>query len=350
MVSDGVATPAGLRRAGGHDGHNHTHALTRQALRLGFYLTAGMLLIEVIGGVLSHSLALLSDAAHVLTDVVALGLAWFAAAQAERPANERRTFGYHRVGIVVALGNGLTLVVIAVAIAVEAWQRLRSPTAVHPEIMIAAALVAIAVNLFIIWRLRGDKENLNTRASALHALGDVGASLGVVVGAVVIALTRATWVDPVISVAIAVLIALSAVRLIREATDILLESTPRDISTPVVARDICSIEGVRAVHDLHIWQISNGLRALSCHALIADIPPSESAAILDRVSDLLRQRYRIAHTTIQLESDQHEAHDGFCACEPGMADGLYCALTPEDLAHGHNHGSHNHSTSTRASA
>lgn len=337
-----------MARGSGHEGHTHT--FTRQALRLGFFLTAAMLLIEVIGGLLSHSLALLSDAAHVLTDVVALGLAWFAAAQAERPANERRTFGYHRVGIIVALGNGLTLVAIAIAIGVEAWQRLRAPTEVHPEIMIAAALVAIAVNLYIIWRLRGDTENLNTRASALHALGDVGASLGVIVGAVVIALTRATWVDPVVSVAIAVLIAISAVRLIREATDILLESTPRDISTPVVARDICSVQGVRAVHDLHIWQISNGLRALSCHAIIADIPPSESAAILDRVSDLLRQRYRIAHTTIQLESDLHEAHEGFCACEPGMTDGLYCALTPEDLAHGHTHGRLAHNSLTHTGA
>lgn len=337
-----------MGREGGHAGH--AHALTRQALRLGFFLTAAMLLIEVFGGLLSHSLALLSDAAHVLTDVVALGLAWFAAAQAERPANERRTFGYHRVGIIVALGNGLTLVAIAIAIGVEAWQRLQSPTEVQPGIMIAAALVAIGVNLFIIWRLRGDTENLNTRASVLHALGDVGASLGVVIGAIVIALTRATWVDPIVSVAIAVLIAFSAVRLIREATDILLESTPRDISSPVVARDICSVQGVRAVHDLHIWQISNGLRALSCHAIIADIPPSESAAILDRVSDLLRQRYRITHTTIQLESDLHEAHEGFCACEQGMTDGLYCALTPEDLAHGHTHDHPHHNALTHTQA
>jgi cobalt-zinc-cadmium efflux system protein len=337
MVSNSVAPSTGVRRAGGHEGHNHTHSLTRQALRLGFFLTAAMLAVEVIGGLLSHSLALLSDAAHVLTDVVALGLAWFAAAQAERPANERRTFGYHRVGIIVALANGLTLVAIAIAVAIEAWRRLQSPAAVEPGIMIAAALVAIAVNLFIIWRLREDGHNLNVRASVLHALGDVGASFGVVVGAIVIALSGAAWVDPIISVAIALLIAFSAVRLIREATDILLESTPRDISTPAVARDICAVEGVRAVHDLHIWQISNGLRSLSCHAIIADIPPSESAAILDRVSDLLRQRYRISHTTIQLESDLHEAHEGFCACEPGTVEGLYCALAPEYLARGHVH-------------
>ncbi len=348
MANESVATSAGARRAGGHEGHTHTHALTRQALRLGFFLTLAMLVIELAGGMLSHSLALLSDAAHVLTDVVALGLAWFAAAQAERPADGRRTFGYHRVGIIVALANGLTLVVIAIAITVEAWQRLQTPTSVEPGIMIAAALVAIAVNLFIIWRLHDDGHNLNVRASVLHALGDVGASLGVVVGAIIIALTDAAWVDPIISVAIALLIAISAVRLIREATDILLESTPRDISTQAVARDICAVEGVRAVHDLHIWQISNGLRALSCHAVIADIPPSESAAILDRVSDLLRQRYRIAHTTIQMESDLHEAHDGYCACEPSVTVGLYCLLNEESLAQGHDHAHETASTHANA--
>lgn len=347
MASSGAATPTGERRVGAHAGHDH--ALTRQALRLGFFLTAAMLLIEIAGGFASHSLALLSDAGHVLTDVVALGLAWFAAAQAERPPNERRTYGYHRVGIIVALANGLTLVAIAIAIAVEAWQRLRTPQSVEPRIMIAAALVAIGVNLFIIARLHSDSDNLNTRASVLHALGDVGASVGVVIGAVVITLTGATWVDPVISVAIAVLIAISAVRLIREATDILLESTPRDVSTTDVARDICAISGISAVHDLHIWQISGGLRALSCHAIIADIPPSESAALIDQVSEMLRQRYRIGHTTIQLESDAHEAHDGYCACEPGMADSLYCALSPDGAAHGHAQGAHSHSAEPNAS-
>ncbi|HEX9038939.1 MAG TPA: cation diffusion facilitator family transporter [Ktedonobacterales bacterium] len=341
MVSDGAVSQTGTRHAGAHAGH--THALTRQALRLGFMLTAAMLLIELIGGLASHSLALLSDAAHVLTDVVALGLAWFAAAQAERPANERRTYGYHRVGIVVALANGLTLIAIAIAVTVEAWQRLHAPEAVQPGIMIAAAAIAVAVNLYIISRLHGDSDNLNARASMLHALGDVGASVAVVIGAVIIAMTGATWVDPIISVAIAVLIAFGAARLIREAGDILLESTPRDVSTPAVARDICAVPGIRAVHDLHIWQITAGLRALSCHAVIADIPPSESAAILDQVSDMLRQRYRISHTTIQLESDLHEAHDGFCACDPGMADSLYCDMTPDQRPREHSHSGHSHS-------
>ncbi len=318
----------------GHGAHGgHSHALTRETLRLGFALTAVMLIVEVVGGLLSHSLALLSDAGHVLTDVVALALAWFAAAQAERPANERRTYGYHRVGILVALFNGLTLVVIALVIAFEAWRRLQSPQQVHPDIMIGAALIAIAVNLFIARRLHGGAENLNARAAMLHALGDIGASAAVVLGAVVIALTGATWVDPAISVAIAALIAFGSLRLIVETVNILMEATPADISTETVARDICKTSGVLAVHDLHVWTIASGMRALSCHCVIDDIPPSASAAILDRVTDMLQRNFRIGHTTIQFESEAHGSHDGFCACEPGMADGLYCALSTDECGH-----------------
>lgn len=346
MARDRAAGPFGLKRDGALRGHAHT--ATRQALRLGFILTAAMLLIEITGGLFSHSLALLSDAGHALTDVVAFGLAWFAAAQAERPANGRRTYGYHRVGILVALANGFTLVLIAIAIAFEAWQRLRSPEPVQPAVMIPTALIAVAINLVIIRRLHNHEGNLNARASMLHAMGDVGASLGVVIGAIIIALTGVTWVDPIISVVIAALITFSAARLVYEATDILLESTPRDISTTAVARAMCAIDGIRAVHDLHIWQISNGLCALSCHAVIADIPPSESAAILDRVSDMLSQRYRISHSTIQLESALHEAHDGYCACEPGAADGIYCPLTPDDIAH--DHSAHAHTTTVHANS
>jgi cobalt-zinc-cadmium efflux system protein len=335
---------------GGHGGHaGHSHALTREALRLGFLLTAAILVVEVVGGLLSHSLALLSDAGHVLTDVIALGLAWFAAAQAERPANERRTFGYHRVGILVALFNGLTLVVIALVIAFEAWQRLQTPEAVQPGIMVGAALVAIAVNLFIARRLHGGgAENLNARAALLHAIGDIGASAAVVVGAVVIALTGATWVDPIVSVAIAALIAFSALRLIVETVNILMESTPADISTEAVARDICKTPGVRAVHDLHVWTITSGMRALSCHAVIDDIPPSASAGILDRVTAMLQREYRIGHTTIQFESEAHESHDGFCACDLGTADGLYCALSAEQCAHLDHHDHPDHASSSHA--
>lgn len=311
--------------------HSHTHGMAREALRLGFLLTVGILLVEVIGAVLSGSLALLSDAAHVLTDAFALGLAWFAAAQAARPADERRTFGYHRVGILTALANGATLIVIAVVIAVEAFERLRTPQPVTPAIMIGAALVAIAVNLYIGYGLRHEAaHNLNVRAAALHVAGDIGASAGVVIGAVIILLTGAYWVDPLVSVLIALLIAVGAVRVIREATGILLEAAPAGLSLPALVRDMCCVPGIQSVHDLHVWTIASGMRALSCHAVIADLPPSGSAPILDRVTAMLRERYGIGHATIQFESQAHESHEGFCACPPGTCDTLYCELRPDE--------------------
>lgn len=319
--------------------HSHTHSMAREALRLGFLLTAGILLVEVIGALLSGSLALLSDAAHVLTDAFALGLAWFAAAQAARPADERRTFGYHRVGILTALANGATLIVIAVVIAVEAFQRLRHPEPVTPAIMIAAALAAIAVNLYIGFGLRHEAaHNLNARAAALHVMGDIAASAGVVVGALVIVFTGAYWVDPLVSVLIAALIAIGALRVIREATGILLEAAPAGLSLPALVRDMCRVPGIQSVHDLHVWTIASGMRALSCHAVIADLPPSGSAPILDRTTAMLRERYGIGHATIQFESEAHESHEGFCACPPGTCDTLYCEMRPDDqLAHDEQH-------------
>src|SRR5579859_4441333 len=180
------------RSGGEHTGHLHTHNLTREKLRLGFFLTLLILAVECTGGLLAHSLALLSDAGHVLTDAAALGLAWFAAAQAERPANARRTYGYHRVGILTALANGLTLVIIAIAITAEAYQRFLHPQSIHPGIVIISAAVAIVINLYIGFGLqKGDHENLNTRAATLHVFNDVGASGAGVVGAAVMALTAA---------------------------------------------------------------------------------------------------------------------------------------------------------------
>jgi cobalt-zinc-cadmium efflux system protein len=321
------------------DGHTPSHELPRQVLRLGFLLTLAILVVEVVGGLLAHSLALLSDAGHILTDIFALGLAWFAAAQAERPANERRTFGYHRVGILTALANGLTLVLIAGVIAFEAYRRLQHPEAVAPAIMLVAAGVGLLVNIYVARLLHGGhSENLNVRAATLHVLGDIGASAGVILGAGIIALTGAQWVDPVISVAIAVLIAVGAARLIRETLNILLEATPKDLSVPRMAADMRRVQGVRDVHDLHVWTIASGMRALSSHAIIDDIPPSESAMILDRLTAMLRDKYDICHTTIQFESTAHTSHEG-CACAPGTNDRLYCELRTRDT---HDHSAHAH--------
>lgn len=305
---------------GGHNhAHDHTRGMAKQTLRLAFFLTMVILAAEVIGGVLANSLALLSDAGHVLTDIFALGLAWFATAQAERPANARRTFGYHRVGILAALINALTLVLITIWILWEAVQRFQRPEPVQPLAMFLAAGVGIAVNLFIGFGLQKEKGNLNVRAAALHVFGDVGASAAVIVAGVVILLTAWNPIDPILSVGIAALIAFGAWRILRETTDILLESVPKDINLSALVRDMMRVQGVRDVHDLHVWCITSGMYALSCHAQIDDLPPSQSSSILTDLEDVLLQKYRIGHTAIQFES---HAHQGSCCVE----DGLYCQM------------------------
>lgn len=316
----------------------HAHATSRSALRLGFLLTIGILLVEVAAGLASHSLALLSDAGHILTDAAALGLAWFAAAQAERPADDRRTYGYHRIGILTALLNGATLVLVTVGIGYEAIQRLQRPEPVLPQLMIPAAALAVLANVGIGLGLhRSAGESLNARAALLHVVGDVGASLAVIAGAVAIALTGALWIDPALSLLIAALIAVGSVRVIREALNILLEATPHGVRVEDLVKDMAAVPGVRSVHDLHVWTITSGVRALSCHAVIDDLPPSGSAPILDRLSALLCERYGIGHTTIQFESEAHSGHEGYCACPPGTGAPLYCELRPAADEHPHAH-------------
>src|SRR5207248_3449487 len=215
-----------------HAGHNHdhTHGMAKQSLRLAFFLTMLILAAELIGGFAANSLALFSDAGHVVTGIFALGLAWFAAVQAERPANARKTFGYHRVGILAALVNAVTLIIIAIVICLECFQRVQPPEPVQPFIMFLSAGIGIAVNLFIGLGLQKEGHSLNVRAATMHVFGDVIASVGVIVAGIIILLTGWTLVDPLLSVGIAVLIAFGAWRILRETTDILLESTPRDIS------------------------------------------------------------------------------------------------------------------------
>ncbi len=312
--------------------HNHAHGLAKESLRLAFFLTILILLAELVGGFLSNSLALLSDAGHVVTDLFALGLAWFATVQTERPPNERKTFGYHRVGILAALANAATLIVIALIIAGEAIQRFAHPEPVQPLTMFLAATVGIVVNLFIGFGLQKEQENLNVRAALLHVLGDVGASVAVIVAGVVILLTKWTPIDPLLSVGIAALIAFGSWRLLRETADILLESVPRGIDLNHLVEDMRQMPGVQNVHDLHVWSITSGMYALSCHVLIENLPPSDSSLILRSLTTMLSNNYRIGHTTIQFESD---AHRKVC-CE---IDGLYCRMenVEEHCEHEHAH-------------
>lgn len=303
--------------------HAHRHGMVGRTLRTAFALTLGILAVEVIGGLVSHSLALLSDAGHVFTDVIALGLAWFAAGQTERPANARKTFGYHRIGVLAALANSGALIVIVAVIAVEAVLRLRHPEAVTPWVMFVSAGVGIAANLYIAFGLRRTGgENLNARAALLHVIGDIGASAAVIASGVVILLTGWYPADAILSLVIAVLIARSAWGVLRETLDILMEASPRGLDTTQLARDIERTPGISGVHDLHVWTLAGGVSALSAHVRVPDRHVSDCDGLLGGITRMLAAKYGIGHTTIQFE------------CADCGHDELYCSMSSES-SHDH---------------
>ncbi len=273
---------------------------TRLQLALG--LTLVILVVELAGGLLSHSLALLSDAGHVLTDVFALGLAWFAIEQSKRPADQRRSYGYQRVGILAALLNAVALIVIVLAIGFEAVRRLMAPEPVQGGTVIATALVAIAINVFVLLTLRAEVNNLNLRAALLHVTGDVAASAGVVIAGGVILLTGWLYIDPLLSLAIAALIAYGAWGIVRETVNLLMEGTPPDINMAAVSSEISGTDLVTGVHDLHVWALSSEDVALSCHIVIADTSLGDAEHVVRDLEGRLCSQFAIGHTTIQVES------------------------------------------------
>ena len=271
-------------------------------LRLALGLTIAILLVELAGGLLSHSLALLSDAGHVLTDVFALGLAWFAVEQSRRPADQRRSYGYQRVGILAALLNAVTLIVIVLAIAYEAVRRLGAPEPVQGGIVIGTALVGIAINAFVLLNLRAGGRNLNLRAALLHVTGDVAASVGVVVSGVVILLTGWLYIDPILSLGIAALIAYGAWGIVRETVNLLMEGTPAEIDMAAVAKMIKNTPRVASFHDLHVWALSSDAVALSTHVVVDDISLGDAEHVVRDLEHRLCDGFSIGHTTIQVES------------------------------------------------
>jgi cobalt-zinc-cadmium efflux system protein len=271
-------------------------------LKWALVLTCVVLAVELAGGLLSHSLALLSDAGHVLTDVFALGLAWFAVAQANRPADQRRSYGYHRVSILAALLNSIVLIGIVIAIGFEALRRLANPEPVQGGIVVVAALVGIAINAYVAFGLRGDTHNLNVRAALIHVIGDIGASVGVALAGLVILLTGWLPIDPLLSIAIAVLIALGAWRIVRETVNLLMEGTPREIDLGAVTAEITGTGLITGMHDLHVWALSSDEMALSVHVVVDDCPLGEAEHVVRDLERRLCDRFSIGHTTIQVES------------------------------------------------
>ena len=285
----------------------------RQAL----LLTCAILAIEIVGGLWAHSLALLSDAGHVVTDLVVLALSAFALEQARRPATARKTYGYHRVGILVALLNALLLAAIVVGIVVEAARRLQHPAPVQGFLMAAAAVLALAISLFVADRLRSVSRDLAVRSARVHILGDAGASAGVIVGAIVILVTGWQIVDPLLSLVIAALIAWSAWRVLAAAVEILLESMPTDLDPGSVVVAVKKVPGVRDLHDLHIWSLGTQARAMSAHLLVDDQRVTQAQDILAEVREVLAHDFAIEHTTIQFESDVCRPGDVFCVQPEG---------------------------------
>ena len=268
-------------------------------------LTAGIMIVEVAGGIWANSLSLLSDAGHMLTDVLALGMALFAVTVSCRPATTSKTYGYHRVEILSALTNGVILVVISLAIFYEAYQRFLHPQEVNGGLVLAVAAIGLIANLTGMWILSKARGSLNVRSAWLHVTGDALSSAGVLAGGVVIAATSWYRIDALLSFVIGFVILAGAYNIIRETVDILLEATPKGIRLQEVCRAIESVRGIVGVHDLHVWSITSGLTALSGHVTLDSTTLARSDEALNRIKEMLRERFQIEHTTIQVESETY---------------------------------------------
>ena len=290
----------------GHDAHArtpHAHASSARRLAVSLGLTLAIMVAEAVGGFVSGSLALVSDAGHMLTDAAALALALLAVLFAARPADDKRTFGFRRLEVLAAQFNVAFLVLLTGWIGWEAVDRLRNPPPpIGVATMGAVALVGLAANVVILLWLRHD-HSLNARSAFLHVLGDAVASVAVLAGAAILWVRPAwTWVDPLLSLGISLLILWGAWGLSREITDILMEAVPRHIDLGDVCRTMHGADGVEEVHDVHVWTISSGLYALSAHVVVRDDAVGRNDAILEEVKGRLRERFGIDHTTLQIES------------------------------------------------
>ena len=289
-----------------HD-HSHSHGAGNEAaqggkLGLSILITSLTLVAEVVGGILTGSLALLSDAAHVFLDIFALALSWGAIRLASRAASDRHTYGFHRMKVLAAFINGATLVLVAAGILREAVIRFGHPEPVIAGPMLIVAVIGLAANLVVALVLGGhDHEDLNTRAAFLHVIGDALSSVGVIVAGLVILFTGWTWIDPLVSVLIALIILSGAFRVLKEALHILNEGAPEDARAGEVSAAMREVGGVLEIHDLHIWTVGPDYKALTAHALLSDRSLSETAAVMHELKELLAHRFGLEHTTIQFE-------------------------------------------------
>jgi cobalt-zinc-cadmium efflux system protein len=284
-----------------HD-HNHMPETKTKRIFLSIALTGLIFLAEFIGGLWTGSLALLSDSAHVFMDVFALVLSYLAIRIATRPANDRHTYGYHRMQVLAALANGATLLLISFEILKEAISRFQNPTTITAGPMLIIAVIGLVINVIVALVLREhDHEDLNTRSAFLHVLGDALASVGVIGAGIAIYFTGLTWIDPLVSILISILILFSSGRLLKETIHILAEGIPEGMTASGVAKTIQAVNGVAGIHDLHIWTVTPDYVALSAHVILEDQKLSDSENIMLELKKRLDNEYEIEHTTIQFE-------------------------------------------------
>jgi cobalt-zinc-cadmium efflux system protein len=309
--------------------HMHSHGAgerTSKVLRISLVVTFVYIVLLVVAGIRAHSLALLSEAGHNLSDFVALLLSLAAVYLESRPPSATKTYGWHRAGVLAALVNAGSLVVVSFLIFYEAFRRLQNPEHVHAGLMIWVAAAGVVMNGVIALLLYRSGRDVNIRSALLHEIGDTVSTAAVIVGGWVILATGQYWIDSALSFGIGALILWSGFGICRETLNILLEGTPRGIKLDRVEAAMRAVEGVNDVHDLHVWNIGSETRALSCHISIEDIPPSVSERILRDVKERLHQEFRIDHTTIQFEH---------VICE--VAHGCVIPVSEEEHHHGHGH-------------
>ncbi len=304
--------------------HSHSHGGPTRVLKISLGVTAAYIVLLVVAGFRAHSLALLSEAGHNLSDFLALALSLVAVYFQSRPANPSKTYGYQRAGVLAALVNASSLVIVSCFIFYEAVRRLQHPEQVQASVMMWVAAAGVVMNGAIALLLYRSGGDVNIRSALLHEIGDTLSTAAVIVGGFAISLTRDYWIDSALSVAIAALILWSGFGIVRETLNILLEGTPRGMSLEKIESAIRAIGGVNDVHDLHVWSIGSESHALSCHISIADIPPSVSERILHDVKECLHHDFRIDHTTIQFEHAECEVAHG-------------CVMPVGEDAHHHHH-------------
>jgi len=294
----------------GHDPLEHDHGQGlrqtspsgKKDLLIALSITLLMMVVEIIGGLLSNSLALLSDAGHMLTDNLALVLSFFAMTFASMPATDRKTFGFYRLEILAAFVNGLVLVLISIYILYQAYFRIIHPQPVQGGLMLVVAVIGLVANIIgALFLFKHSHTSLNIRGAYLHILGDALSSVGVVIGGIIILKTGWYLIDPILSILISLVIIYGSWSLVRESVNILLESAPSHIDIDSIAAEIAKIKGVREAYHIHLWTITSGVYAMSAHVLIDDQLVSGSRDVIDEIQSLLFDKFKVQHCTIQIE-------------------------------------------------